>query len=395
MAMSDAAARSFTSQKIDSLVAKVVALATLGTGIEMFLVFLGQSATLNPTWSTFFIALIITSELAMVALAWFTIYGRQAAAFFSIVVYITTATWPLQMIDGSGGANPDTPWIYQAIGVAGIAATLSLPVIWAVSYLVAAPAIWILIRESTSSSQFVHWDSLLGAIYLFLFSSAASATVWMLRSSAKKADLAAHQAAMVAAESARIDSIERERLRVDALIHDQVLTTLMVAAESKTESDALAVSQMSRNAIDKLVSFSSARVTDETPITVKSLFESLKAISENLPAPILVDMGDPTEIEVPAEVAAAFSEATFQALANSVQHAGRGVTRELILRTEGDEIKIIVQDNGKGFRASRISKDRLGIKLSIRNRMSAVGGAAKVDAQPNKGCKIIMLWSQK
>ena len=99
----------------------------------MFLVFLGQSATLNPTWSTFFIALIITSELAMVALAWFTMYGREAAAFFSIVVYVTTATWPLQMIDGSGGANPATPWIYQAIGVAGIAATLSLPVIWAVS----------------------------------------------------------------------------------------------------------------------------------------------------------------------------------------------------------------------------------------------------------------------
>ena len=393
-AVSQAAAKSFTSQKIDSLAVRVLSLATLGTGIEMSLVFLGQSSTLNPTWGTFFIALVMASELAMVGLAWFTNYGRQATAFFSICVYVTTATWPMQMLDVAGVGNPPTPWIYEALGVAGIAATLSLPVSWAVTYLLATPVVWVLIRESTSNSQFVHWDSLLGAVYVLLFSSSVSTMVWMLRSSAKKADFEAQKAALVAAEGARVDAIERERLRVDALVHDQVLTTLMVAAQSKTESDSAAVAQMSRNAIAKLMTFSSSQTSDEAPITVQSLFESLKTITENMPAPVLVDMGNTSDIEVPAEVAAAFSEATIQALANSVQHAGRGVTRELILRADGDEIKIIVQDNGKGFRASRVSKDRLGIKLSIRSRMGAVGGAAKVDTLPNKGCKIILLWSQ-
>ena len=388
------AAKSFTSQKIDSLVAKVLSLGTLGTGIEMFLVFLGQAPRLNLTWGTFFIALVIISELALVVLAWFTNFGRQAAAFFSVVVLITVATWPLQIIGVAQGQNPPTPWIYEALGVAGIAASLSLPVSWAVTYLVATPVAWILIRESTSNSQFVYWDSLLGAIYVFLFSSSVAAMVWMLRSSAKKADVEAQKAALVAAEGARVDAIERERLRVDALVHDQVLTTLMVASQTKTEADAAMVAQMSKNAIEKLMQFSSTQVSDETPITVQSLFESLRTISENLPAPVLVDMGNTSAIEVPAEVAAAFSEATIQALANSVQHAGRGVRRELILRAEGDEIKIIVQDNGKGFRASRVSKDRVGIRLSIRRRMSAVGGAAKVDATPDKGCKIILIWSK-
>jgi signal transduction histidine kinase len=217
----------------------------------------------------------------------------------------------------------------------------------------------------------------------------------MLRSSAKQADAAAAKVALVSAEGARIDAIERERLRVDSLVHDQVLTTLMVAAQAKTESDTDAVTQMSKNAIEKLTAFSSSQLDDAAPITVTSLFESLRAITEDLPSPVFVDMGEASDLEVPAEVADAFREAAIQALTNSFQHAGRGVSRELVLRADGEEIKVIVQDNGKGFRASRVSKDRLGIKLSIRGRMAAVGGAAKVDAQPNDGCKIILLWNKK
>jgi anti-sigma regulatory factor (Ser/Thr protein kinase) len=35
---------------------------------------------------------------------------------------------------------------------------------------------------------------------------------------------------------------------------------------------------------------------------------------------------------------------------NSIQHAGRGVTRELVLRLTGKEVKVVIQDNGKGLR---------------------------------------------
>lgn len=391
---SDSAVRSFTNQKIDSLAAKVLSLGTLGTGIEMFLVFLGQAPSLNPTWSTFFIALVMTAELAVVVLTWFTNFGRPATACFAIVVYITTATFTLQLI-GSSGEGPPTPWIYNALGVAGIAATLSLPVSWAVTYLVATPVVWVLVASANSTNLQDQSNTYLEAIYVFLFSSSISALIWMLRSSAKQADAAAAKVALVSAEGARIDAIERERLRVDSLVHDQVLTTLMVAAQAKTESDADAVAQMSKNAIEKLTAFSSSQLDDSAPITVTSLFESLRAITEDLPSPVFVDMGEPSDLEVPAEVADAFREAAIQAITNSFQHAGRGVSRELVLRADGEEIKVIVQDNGKGFRASRVSKDRLGIKLSIRGRMAAVGGAAKVDAQPNEGCKIILLWNKK
>jgi signal transduction histidine kinase len=386
--------QSFISKRIDALSARVLSLATLGTGIEMFLVYLSQAKTLNTTASTVFIALVLTAELALVLFSLFTQFGKVAAGIFAVIVFFTLCTWPMQIFGTQQAENPPTPWVYEALGVAGIAATLSLPVGWAIAYVVVTPVIWVVIRESTSASQFQHWDSLLGAIYVLLFSSSVSAIVVLLRNSAKRADLAGQQAAQVAAQSARIDAIERERSRVDALVHDQVLTTLIVASQAKTETDSKSVTAMSQNAIDKLMTFSSTQLGDDSPITVKSLFESLKSIAENVPAPILVDMGDTTDVEVPSEVAAAFSEATIQALANSVQHAGRGVTREVILRVDGQEVKVVVQDNGKGFRASRVSKDRLGIKLSIRDRMHSVGGKAKVDTLPNKGCKIILIWSQ-
>jgi signal transduction histidine kinase len=386
--------KSFTINLIDNLAVKVLSVATLGTGIEMFLNFLGQSKEQNPFWSWMFVVLVMAIEIAMVVFAFFTNLGKLICAIFAIVVLVEVCAWGLPLQGVMPADTVPTPWIYEALGVAGIAAGVGLPVGVAVAYLITTPVAWIVLRESTTASQFHNWDSLLGAIYVLLFSSCVSALVWMLRSSARDADTASQRAADASAASARVDAIERERLRIDALVHDQVLTTLLLTSAVKSQIEAQNVSDLAEVAIEKLITFSSLQVSDDSPITVSSLFLALKKTALAIVPDIQIDLGPTSDLEVPGEVADAISEATIQALTNSVQHAGRGVSRQIILRNHTEGVKVVIIDNGKGFREARVPKHRLGIALSIRRRMASVGGETHVKSLPNQGTSVILQWGK-
>ena len=388
------ATKSFTINLIDNLAIKVLSVATLGTGIEMFLVFLSQSKEQNPLWGWLFVSLVMATEMAMVFFAFFTNFGRQLGTIFAVLVFAELCSWALPLQGVPPADTVPTPWIYEALGVAGIAATVGMPVGVAAAYLVASPTAWIVLRESTTASQFRDWDSLLGAIYVFLFSTCVSALIWMLRASARNADLASQRAAEASAASARVDATERERDRVDALVHDQVLTTLLLTSAVKTQKEALQVRDSAQVAIDKLISFSSLHVTEDSPITVASLFLALGKTAQAIVSDISIDLGPTTDFEVPGEVADAINEATIQALTNSVQHAGRGVSREIVMRNHTEGVKVVIIDNGKGFREARVPKHRLGIQLSIRRRMASVGGEAHIKSMLNKGTTVILQWGR-
>jgi signal transduction histidine kinase len=388
--------KSFTTNLIDSLSAKVLAVASLLIAAEMFFNFWSsQSHYLNPFWGWFFMVLVLAANLAMFVGSWVGNFAKLSGMIFAIVVLLTMCTWGLQLQLTEGVIESETPWIYEALGIAGIASALAMPTALSVAYQVAVPLGWVILRESTTASQFERWDSAYGAVYVFLFTISVSSLIWLLRSSAKNADLASQKAAEAAAESARVDAIERERHRIDALVHDQVLTTLLLAASAKNQKEAEHVKVLAEGAIEKLISFSSLQVNDDSPITVSSLFEALKKTAQSQVPDLQIDMGATSDLEVPGEVAAAISEATIQALTNSVQHAGRGVTRELVLRNHTEGIKVVVIDNGKGFRESRVPKHRLGIQLSMRSRMEQIGGTLKINSKPNQGCTVILQWSQE
>ena len=388
------ATKSFTINLIDNLAVKVLSVATVGTGIEMFLVFLSQGKYQNSFWSWLFVLLIVGAEIATVGFAFFSDHGRIATAIFAILVFVELCAWGLPLQGVTPVDAPPTPWIYEALGVAGIAAAIGLPVGVAVAYLVASPVAWIVLRESTTTSQFHNWESLLGAIYVLLFSSCVSALIWMLRASAKDTDLASQRAAEASAASARVDAIERERHRIDALVHDQVLTTLLLASAVKTQNEAKHVSESSRAAIEKLISFSSLQVTENSPITVSSFFLALSKTAQAIAPGIKIDLGSTSDLEIPGEVADAMSEATIQALTNSVQHAGRGVSRQMVLRNHAEGVKVVIIDNGKGFRETRVPKHRLGIALSIRRRMASIGGETHIKSLPNEGTTVILQWGK-
>jgi len=92
----------------------------------------------------------------------------------------------------------------------------------------------------------------------------------------------------------------------------------------------------------------------------------------------------------------ALYSATVQAMVNSMQHAdepGRSTRRELRIRgvrTGGAVIE--VADNGVGFTRDEVPDERLGLRVSIEERMANAGGAAEIASSPGHGTLVTVSW---
>jgi signal transduction histidine kinase len=97
---------------------------------------------------------------------------------------------------------------------------------------------------------------------------------------------------------------------------------------------------------------------------------------------------------LPENVADAIVSAAVQAMTNSVKHAGGPeVPRSVLIKGAPDgAVCIHVMDEGRGFDPKKIASERLGVRVSIIERMSRVSGAVDLDTAPGEGTTFILSW---
>lgn len=374
--------------RVFSIAAPIIAIQMLSNGIVQ-----NTNHELNQFWFWLNWISLAASYIWMSASVW--ILGDAVIAYRAIVIVtiFSLATWALQL--GDEILHPgDQPWIWWGVGIAGIAAVGAFPLPITGGILFALPAIWFVIQVSEVGLPVDPWLAFQDATFTFLASSVIAAFVAVIKYEAAKVDTANHSASLAAIELAKSDAIVRERDRVDALVHDSVLTTLLLAANAETTDQEKEAELLAKAAIAKLQSASSSTVPEET-ISISSLFTALDfAVNRQAPE-VSVDIQNASDFEIPGEVAAAITESTLQALANSLHHAGAAAKREVLLRGTKAGIKVVVKDNGKGFRPSRIPKNRLGLKLSIIGRMKSVDGRVFIDSKIGLGTNVVIEWGSK
>lgn len=329
----------------------------------------------------------------MAASVW--ILGNAVIAYRAIVIvtFFSLATWALQL--GSLDLNPgEQPWIWWGVGIAGVAAIGGFPVLVTGVILVMLPVAWFALQVSDIGLPISPWIALQDSMLTFLFSSVVVSFVAVMRYESAKVDEANNRAGLAAIELAKSDAVLRERDRVDALVHDSVLTTLIVAANAQTAEREKEAELLAKAAIAKLNGAVSGSGVAET-ISINSLFTALEVAIRRQSDQVQVIAEGVTDFEIPGDVAAAVTESTLQALANSFQHAGKGAERTVILKGTRAGLKIVVKDTGKGFRPSRVPKNRLGLKLSIVGRMKSVNGRVFIDSKIGIGTNVIIEWGTK
>ena len=301
--------------------------------------------------------------------------------------------WQYLVVDPSTLPQDFHAWVWWLVGMATISMGVSKPLWLGAVYLVVASASWYLVDTSIAGGSGDPAIALQNAVYVFLLGGAVSSLIWLTRDGAKRADEANSTAIASAIEEAQIDAVERERQRIDALVHDQVLNTLLVAANAKTGQEQQAVATMAADAIASLES----AVSDQelsSRVTTLGLYRSLRKAAFRASEKIEVEILSAGLEAIPAEIAQAVTQAALQAIDNAISHSMADRIQLRLGSTTFKGLIVEVRDNGKGFIPERLPKDRLGISTSIKARMDLVGGKAQVSSTLGKGTTVILSWSK-
>ena len=376
------------------MLGRIYSIALIAISAEAIVNGLGQLSFLNP--NIFFISagFFVGAVLGVVFSAWFL---PSVSNFWlgsvAIVALILLVTWPLHF-DLSQATPPGfQPWIWWLLGISAIAAGTTFRFSIGVIYLLFLTISWPILKVSGFAGSGQLLLGLQEALHLFVFSAVLIALVLALRWEAGKTDSANQEAIDSAVRSARVDAAEIERSRLDALVHDSVLTTLLIAAHAESEQQRSLAAKSATNAIARLKSARSEEL-EATELTLASFFQALEVRIELASSEFKVSLAGMSDLRISSPIAVALTEATLQAVDNSIKHAGQATERIVHLRGYRSGLKIVVSDNGKGFRPSQVAKDRIGISSSIVSRVTNVGGKVFIDSSPGIGTNVVIEWSQ-
>ncbi|MCY7412320.1 MAG: hypothetical protein LH471_04690, partial [Salinibacterium sp.] len=218
--------------------------------------------------------------------------------------------------------------------------------------------------------------------------------VTMLRQAASAVDLAQSTAIEGYSNAVRQHATEVERVQVDAIVHDSVLTTLLTAARADRPAAKALAATMAANAISYLQDAALIAPDDDRKVSTAELAERICESARAFTEPIDLRVSEIAQGEVPMNAAAAIHSAAVQAMVNSFQHAGEdGVERWVSIETSSDSaFVVVVADTGTGFLVADVPEARLGVRVSILERVGNAGGDAQVQSAPGRGTSITIRW---
>jgi signal transduction histidine kinase len=385
-----------TQATLERAFAILMAVAAAGFGAATLPSVLDQLPRLDPVWGPVAAAAVYATILFVAASAFLPRLARPAQLTLTALFLVVLVTWPATV---PGGLAPGhVPWPWWLCNVATIAAAMSLST-WmgAVANLI-VPLAYGLIRLTPSGGSASVPRAALDAVYIMILGGAALALIAVLRRAAADVDRAQAMAVSRYATAIRDHATEVERVQVDAIVHDSVLTTFLSAARADTPEAKALAGRMARNAIDHLARASAEAPTAATDATVPvaELRERIVAGVADLAVTIRVGAAPKTDRSMPEAVAEAITAAAVQAAVNSVQHAGDVRVRRWIGITASPDggIGVEVGDAGRGFDIHAVPAERLGVRRSILERVASAGGEARVLSTPGIGTRVLLTWTE-
>jgi putative two-component system, sensor kinase len=285
--------------------------------------------------------------------------------------------------DALARMHPMLGWYFVIAAAGAVALTRR----WRFMFVVAlAPLLLMVNATAIGELQFVSVEDVMLDVATNL--ATIGALTWLLRL-AETSDTSGAQQRAQAVELAARQASTRAQHEANSFIHDHILSALIAVANGLPDRAALRDS--ARQALDSL----SAGTAVASPVTARTLLNDVAGRVGVMAGEIRTDVVLTREHEIPLEVAQAITEATLEAVRNSLRHAGSDdtpVTRRVTLTSDACGISIEVSDNGCGFDPAVAGRGRHGVSGSIIARMQDVGGRATVDSVPGKGTCVTLRW---
>jgi two-component system, NarL family, sensor kinase len=201
--------------------------------------------------------------------------------------------------------------------------------------------------------------------------------------------------------SARFGAVE-ERNRLAREIHDTLAQGLTATGLQLESAEALlddaSGAQRAREPLRRALSLTRSNLDEArrsvldlraAPLEGRSLPEALKTLVDRWEAEIgvgtrfkAINGGHP----LPPRVEVALYRICQEALTNVARHAGASRVTVRLVATP-DQVRLVVQDDGRGFDASHVRDDRHGL-VGMRERADTIGGSLEVEGTTNGGTRI-------
>lgn len=285
--------------------------------------------------------------------------------------------------DALARMHPMLGWYFVIAAAAAVVLTRR----WRFTFVVAlAPLLVMVNAMAIGELQFVSVEDVMLDMATNL--ATIGALTWLLRL-AETSDASGAQQRAQAVELAAHQASTRAQHEANSFIHDHILSALIAVANGLPDRAALRGS--ARQALNSL----STGTTVASPVAARTLLNDVAGCLAAMAGDIRTDVLLTREHEIPPDVAQAITEATLEAVRNSLRHAGSDdapVTRRVTLTSDACGISIEVSDNGRGFDPAVAGRGRHGVSGSIIARMHDVGGRATVDSVPGKGTCVTLRW---
>ncbi|HSP76623.1 MAG TPA: ATP-binding protein [Cryobacterium sp.] len=340
--------------------------------------------------------LLLGLSLVAVVVAAVAKSGVRAAAGTVAVVYLAALlAWPLLMRDPTAVLD-GKPWLWYMCTIATACAALAFPVLWAAIYTLVVPTVYGVVRSSPSGGNADLLLSSLDAVYAIILGQVILIIIFMLRQTALAVDNAQTNALHKYSNAVRQHATEVERVQVDSIVHDSVLATFLAAAAAGSPKAAELASGMASDALTRLNDAAIVPAGDDSMVPFSELSEQIRSAADRLPVPFDVDECVLDGLRLPAHASEAILAASVQAMVNSAQHAGTpSFEPDRTLTMSGNAqggCTITVADTGLGFDPELVPAERLGLRISIQDRVASAGGAVRVCAAVGRGTTITIEW---
>jgi signal transduction histidine kinase len=363
-------------------------------GAQTFPIMLSQSGMFRPPWTLVFEVAIYGGLVLSLVASLIKRYVRFMNAYIAIVYLLALLAWSFVVADPEVVA-PDRPWLWFLCTVGSGTAAVAFNVWVATAYQVVVPLIYGFIRTTPSGGGHSIGSAALDTVYAIILGGAVLILVTLLRQAAAAVDTAQSTALERYAHAVRQHATEVERVQVDSIVHDSVLTTLLSAARAYTPEAKELATRMARNAMGHLKDAAAASPDDDATVSLEQLAHRIMGATTTLSAPFDLRPMNVGPGSIPIQSAEAVYSAAVQAMVNSLQHAGSGdhIQRWVAIGPKSSGgIQVDIGDTGAGFAVDSVPTERLGLRVSIIERVANAGGIVDIDSEAGEGTVISIHW---
>ncbi len=380
--------------QIETVVSRSVAIFGLVFGLQALPAILQQMPAAQTVWAIVFGAGIYGGIVATLVASFAKRWVRAVNAYVSFAYLAALVGWPFVVLEPLAVAT-ERPWLWLLCTVATSTAAIAFSTWQATAYLIVTPVVYGLVRITPGGGGATWQSASFDIAYAIILGGAVLILITLLRQAAASVDNAQGTALDRYAHAVRQHATEVERVQVDSIVHDSVLTTLLSAARSFTPEAKDLATRMSLNAMGHLKDAAAASPDDDATVALTQLAHRIADATATLSGPFELRTLRVGSGSIPLQCSEAVYSAAMQAMINSLQHAGTGedVHRWLVVESaDGGGIRIGIGDDGAGFAFDTVPSERLGLRVSIIERVANAGGSVEVDAGIDRGAVIWITW---